>query len=118
MRNFIAVGTAVVLTITSSVAGQGYCRGETHHDGVGNPFCDAVKHIHYTGVSATGTYNKVVGMTGCQTAPQTYGGPMAPYDEEVGSLDVLRGETQTSSVLWLTLMPSLALHAFQWTHAP
>lgn len=83
MRNFIAAGAVAVLAITTGVAGQGGCRANKGFMEAGNYYCDSVKHIHYTGVSQSGTYNKVVDMKGCQTEPHKFDGPMAPFNEEV-----------------------------------
>ncbi len=93
MRNFIAAGTAVVLAVTSGVAGQGGCRLNKGFVDANNTYCDEVKHIHYTSVSTSGSYNKIVQVNGCQTAPKSYGGPMAPFDEEVSFLDGRGGRT-------------------------
>ena len=92
MRNFIAAGAVVALAITTGVAGQGGCRFNTGFLEANNTYCDAVKHIHYTSVSQSGTYNKVINMAGCKTEPRNYNGPMAPFDEEV-SLPVISVRT-------------------------
>ena len=83
MRNYIAAGTAVVLAIASGVTAQGGCRVNKGFMEAGNYYCDAVNHILYTSVSQSGTYDKVVNMIGCQMEPHAFGGPMAPFNEEV-----------------------------------
>jgi hypothetical protein len=54
----------------------------------GNWYCQAVQRIAYENVGATGTYNKVDGMSTdnggyCSSTPFTYSGTLAPFDEDL-----------------------------------
>lgn len=56
-------------------------------DDNGNWYCQKVDAITYTGLSGSGSYNKVTSMDSsastCGSSPQAYSGSMAPLDEEV-----------------------------------
>jgi hypothetical protein len=54
----------------------------------GNRYCQAVQRIAYENIGATGTYNKVDGMSTdnggfCNFTPFTYSGVLAPFDEDL-----------------------------------
>jgi Glycine-rich protein domain (DUF2403) len=74
LRRGVVLGTAI-----SAAAGQD-CRQEG-----GNYYCDSVQAIAYSNFGTSGSYNRVTGMdsSGCQSTPQSYGGGMAPFDNEV-----------------------------------
>lgn len=84
MKRFIAVGAVLAATFSGAVADL-CADGSTDDDG--NYYCQAVTAITYTGMEASGSYNKVTDMdstTGdCSSSAYAYSGSMSPLDEEV-----------------------------------
>jgi hypothetical protein len=61
------------------------CSGTAINEG-GNYFCGAVSHILYQGLNTKGTFSAVSQMLSsgeCQKNDQSYGGPLAPLDQDV-----------------------------------
>ncbi|GME54847.1 hypothetical protein GTA08_BOTSDO02469 [Neofusicoccum parvum] len=90
MKRILALGA-----LTSGVLGMtNGCADQTNvFDESGNAYCEpAVKTIKYTGVGGDGSYETVTNIDtagACAWASKSYGGPLAPYDEEIGV--ILRG---------------------------
>lgn len=74
------------LVLGSAALASADCAVRSFNEG-GNFFCQAVARIQYTNVGHTATYEQVVGMDqnsgACQKVPKAFGGPMAPFDEEM-----------------------------------
>ena len=72
------------VTATASGAAAQACAGAAQEIN-GNWYCQAVKAITYSNFNTPGTYQKVTIMANgvCGSTPQSYGGAMAPMDEEV-----------------------------------
>jgi hypothetical protein len=70
---------------TASGAAAQACAAGAAQEINGNWYCQAVKAITYSNFNAPGTYQKVTTMANgvCGSTPQSYGGAMAPMDEEV-----------------------------------
>lgn len=89
MRSLFAAGAVFFVAITSGVAAEQGCTGQSEFINK-NWYCSPVKSIHYTGVAGKGTYNKVTHINGetgaCVKEPKEYGGTLAPLNEEVMSL--------------------------------
>ena len=70
---------------TASCAAAQACAAGAAQEINGNWYCQAVKKITYSNFNAPGTYQKVTTMANgvCGSTPQSYGGAMAPMDEEV-----------------------------------
>jgi hypothetical protein len=75
--------------LAASVAGAAAqaCANGSAQEINGNWYCQAVSAISYSNFDVPGTYNKVTTMADgvCGSTPQSYGGAMAPMDEEVRS---------------------------------
>lgn len=84
MKKILALGalTTGVLGMTNGCADQ-----TNVFDDSGNAYCEpAVKTILYKGIGGSGQYETVTNIAGqndCAWATKSYGGPLAPYDEEV-----------------------------------
>lgn len=91
MKRILALGA-----LTSGVLGMtNGCADQTNvFDESGNAYCEpAVKTIKYTGVGGDGSYETVTNIDtagACAWASKSYGGPLAPYDEEVCACLALR----------------------------
>jgi hypothetical protein len=59
----------------------------------GNWYANSIERLAYYGVGAAGSYQRITNMdsaTGaCAKEPQPFGGPMAPFDEDVSSSPML-----------------------------
>lgn len=82
---YALVATAIIAAITSRAAGQACAPGEAKEIN-GNWYCSPVEAISYTNFGSSGKYNKITSMANgvCSSEPQSYSGPMAPMNEEVG----------------------------------
>ena len=80
----ISIVTLIFSTLVTPVKADLCAKGAKEIDG--NWFCQPVKAIQYSNVGAPGTYNQVTEMTaaGCDFAPKSFAGPIAPLNEEVG----------------------------------
>jgi hypothetical protein len=78
-----AAGAALIAGIVGAAAQA--CASAPAQEINGNWYCQAVSAITYSNFDAPGTYNKVTTMANgvCGSTPQSYGGTMAPMDEEV-----------------------------------
>ena len=85
MKNALATGAILAATV-SCVAAQA-CAAGSAQEIDSNWYCQAVNAISYTNFGTLGTYNKVTSMANglCGSTPQSYGGGIAPLDEEVGT---------------------------------
>lgn len=85
MQTFVTAA-AVFAACLPGAALADLCTSGSVDDG-GNYYCQAVDAITYTGLTGSGSYNKVTDMdstTGtCSSTPYGYSGSMAPLDEEV-----------------------------------
>ncbi|KAK7725040.1 target of Sbf [Botryosphaeria dothidea] len=96
MKKILALGalTTGVLGMTNGCADQ-----TNVFDDSGNAYCEpAVKTILYKGIGGSGQYETVTNIAGqndCAWATKSYGGPLAPYDEEIGI--ILRGPLKLRS---------------------
>ncbi|KAL1303661.1 hypothetical protein AAFC00_007016 [Neodothiora populina] len=81
---FLTAGAVLAATFTGVVADL--CEHGSTDDG-GNWYCQEVKAVTYTGLSGSGSYNKVTSMDStsstCSSSPFGYSGSMSPLDEEV-----------------------------------
>ena len=70
---------------TSGAAAQACAAGAAQEINGNWYCCQAVKAITYSNFNTPGTYEKVTTMANgvCGSTPQSYGGAMAPMDEEV-----------------------------------
>ena len=84
MKVAFAAG-AVLAAIVTGASAQACASGSAQEIN-GNWYCQAVSAITYSNFDTPGTYNKVTTMADgvCESTPQSYAGPMAPMDEEVG----------------------------------
>lgn len=84
MKKIIALGALAtgVLGMTNGCADQTNVFDESN-----NAYCEpAVKSILYKNIGGSGQYETVSSIAGandCTWTPVSYGGPLAPYDEEV-----------------------------------
>ncbi|PGH10080.1 hypothetical protein GX51_00347 [Blastomyces parvus] len=83
MRTTLAIG-AVLAASVSAVSASTCPPGDAQEIG-GNWYCTPVEAITYTNFDTSGTYNEVVSMDDgvCSSKPKEYGGPLAPFHEEV-----------------------------------
>lgn len=83
----LAAGAVLAATFTGAVADL--CADGSVDDN-GNWYCQEVDAVTYTGLSGTGSYNKVTSMDSttsvCDSTPFGYSGSMSPLDEEVSFL--------------------------------
>lgn len=81
-----SVPTSLGLLLGSAALARADCAAATFNEG-GNFFCQAVSRIQYTKVGRSASYDAVTLMDqasgACQKAPHSYGGAMAPFDEEM-----------------------------------
>ncbi|KAK2741035.1 target of Sbf [Myotisia sp. PD_48] len=85
MHSLFVTG-AVIAAAISSVAANGCEDAGGAVQSGGNWYCNnPVTSITYRNFGSSGTYNKVTGMTDgvCTSEPYSYGGPLAPLNEEL-----------------------------------
>jgi hypothetical protein len=81
----VALAARAVLAGSIAGAAAQACASGPAQEIQGNWYCQAVSAITYSNFDTPGTYNKVTTMENgvCESTPQSYGGAMAPMDEEV-----------------------------------
>ena len=84
MKRFITAGAVLAASLAGVVADL--CASGSTDDN-GNWYCQEVSAITYTGLSGSGSYNKITNMDStsstCSSTPFGYSGSMSPLDEEV-----------------------------------
>lgn len=83
---FLTAGAVLAATFTGAVADL--CADGSTDDN-GNWYCQEVTAVTYTGLSGSGSYNKITNMDSttstCSSNPFGYSGSMSPLDEEVST---------------------------------
>lgn len=91
MKTFVTATAVIAACLPGAVLADLCTSGSTDDDG--NYYCQEVSAITYTGLSGSGSYNKVSNMdstTGtCSSSAYGYSGSMAPLDEEVSFIHIL-----------------------------
>lgn len=81
-----SAGLARAAAIADRETSQALCGQKAYQEG-GNWYCQAVGHITYTNVGASGEYDDVVHMDqnigNCLKAKRPFSGPLAPFNEQV-----------------------------------
>lgn len=83
---YLAAGAVLAATVGSAVADL--CADGSVDDN-GNWYCQMVSAVTYTGLSGSGSYNRVTNMDSatstCSSNPFGYSGSLSPLDEEVST---------------------------------